>query len=333
MKRAKIRLVLSSILVAILLSASGLICGARSAKADDKFPSKAFELIIPWAPGGGTDRSARVFAPYLAKELGVPVSVVNKAGGGGWVAWSEMARWKASKDEYKLGFANLPHIFSLLDPRLKRTEKISDFGWVCLHTFDPNMWVVREGDERFQSLKELLAYIEKNPGTVTMQASGVGGDNHMSGVAALRAAGNLKVNWLQANSDSEKVASLLGKTSDVGATNVAYYIPYVLEGKMRPICIFAAQRIKEFPTVPTFNEIVGKEVIGYAARFIVCAPDLAEKKKDILLNAVIKAANNPEYVMKSIKMGDTIDIRTGDKMYEMIKQAEKMAKEVAFWKE
>ena len=83
--------------------------------------------MVPWNAGGGTDISARVLSPFLSKELGVPVQVVNIGGGGGWVGWAQAAKWTAPKDEHKLAYVNLPHVLSFFDPRLKRKETLENF--------------------------------------------------------------------------------------------------------------------------------------------------------------------------------------------------------------
>ena len=74
----------------------GLI--GKAAIAADKFPDKPVQRVVPFGTGGGSDRTMRLFAPYLSKELGVPVNVINIKGGGGWVAWAQMAKWTANKN-------------------------------------------------------------------------------------------------------------------------------------------------------------------------------------------------------------------------------------------
>jgi len=332
-KKSRRFLVTASVFLTLFFLGNVLPHVNNIAAAADKWPDKAMKLVIPWKPGGGTDRSARVFAPYLAKELGVPVNPVNISGGGGWVAWAQMAKWESPADDYMIGFGNLPHILSLLDPRLKRKETLEDFGWITLHTFDPCIWAVREGDERFQSLKELIAYIKANPGKVTFHVSGVGGDDHLGAAAALKSIPGLKVNFLYSNGDAERIAAVLGKTSDVCGGNVAYYINYALEAKLKPIAILNDKRVKGMPTVPTFEEVTGKKVISYAARCIVGPSNLPSEKKQIILDAVKRAAENPEYAMKAMNMGDVVDLRTGPELKKLLDQAKELAQSVSYWKD
>ena len=132
-------------IILILSTVSFLISSAIAAD----FPKGPVELVVPWKAGGGTDRSARIFAPFLAEELGVPVNVVNISGGGGWVAWGQMAKWDPKKDDHKIGLVNLPHVFAYLDPKMKRTETVGDFNFIGGQTYDPCLWLVRADDERF----------------------------------------------------------------------------------------------------------------------------------------------------------------------------------------
>ena len=138
-----------------------------------KFPNKPVQIVVPFKPGGGADRTFRLFAPYLAKELGVPVNVTNIAGGGGWVAWAQMAKWDANKDDHKLGVINLPHVLSLLDPRMKRTQTLKSFNFLAWHSLDPCIWAVRKRD---QMMPEMVDYVLKNPNKIVMSTTAVGSE-------------------------------------------------------------------------------------------------------------------------------------------------------------
>ncbi len=238
--------------MAVATSALVAVAIAGVAHAQGKFPSKPVQLVVPFKPGGGADRTMRLFAPYLAKELGVPVNVINISGGGGWVAWTQMARWDPAKDDHKLGVINLPHVLSLLDPRMKRKETLKSFNFLAWHSLDPCIWAVREGDERFQSLKEFLAYVKANPNKIIMSTTAVGSDDHMGIAFAEKFIDGFKVRKVYANSDGKKIAEVIGKHTDAVAGNVGYYIPYMMEGKLKPIVVLSADRSPNLPSVPTF---------------------------------------------------------------------------------
>jgi tripartite-type tricarboxylate transporter receptor subunit TctC len=138
--------------------------GTASAQAQDKFPNGPVIIQVPFAPGGGADRTFRLFAPYLSEELGVPVKVTNVAGGGGWVSWGQVTgQWDGEKDDHKLAVVNIPHIFSMLNPDMKRTETLESFNFLAWHSYDPGLWLVRWDDERFKTLDDVIEYAKKEP--------------------------------------------------------------------------------------------------------------------------------------------------------------------------
>ncbi len=317
--------------MAVATSALVAVAIAGVAHAQGKFPSKPVQIVVPFKPGGGADRTMRLFAPYLAKELGVPVNVINIAGGGGWVAWTQMARWDPNKDDHKLGVINLPHVLSLLDPRMKRKETLESFNFLAWHSLDPCIWAVREGDERFQSIKQFLAYVKANPNKIIMSTTAVGSDDHMGIAFAEKFIDDFKVRKVYANSDGKKIQEVLGKHTDAVAGNVGYYIPYMMEGKLKPIVVLSADRSPNLPSVPTFFEVTGLMNISYAGRTLATAPGLSDKKRQIYLAAVKRAIDNPEYVMKEIRNKNPLLFKTGDDLWATLGSSQKMVEEVKFW--
>ncbi len=317
--------------MAVATSALVAVAIAGVAHAQGKFPSKPVQLVVPFKPGGGADRTMRLFAPYLAKELGVPVNVINISGGGGWVAWTQMARWDPAKDDHKLGVINLPHVLSLLDPRMKRKETLKSFNFLAWHSLDPCIWAVREGDERFQSLKEFLAYVKANPNKIIMSTTAVGSDDHMGIAFAEKFIDGFKVRKVYANSDGKKIAEVIGKHTDAVAGNVGYYIPYMMEGKLKPIVVLSADRSPNLPSVPTFFEVTGLKNISYAGRTLATAPGMSDQKRQTYLDAIKRAINNPEYVMKEIRNKNPLLFKTDKELWATLASSQKMVEEVKFW--
>lgn len=296
-----------------------------------EFPSRPVQLVVPFGTGGGSDRTMRLFAPYLAKELGVPVNVINIAGGGGWVAWAQMARWDPEKDDHIIGSVNLPHVLSLLDPRQKRKETLDSFNWMTWHSLDPCIWAVRDDDERFPDLKSFIAHVKANPDKIVMSTTAVGSDDHMGIAYAEKFIPGFKVQKVYANSDGKKIQEVLGKHTDAVAGNVGYYIPYMLEAKLKAICVLGTERSPNLPTVPTFEEVTGKRNISYAGRVFVAAPGIDPKKKAFFMEAIKRAMNNPEYVIKEIKNKNPLNYKVGEDLQKALRDAEAMVKSVKYW--
>jgi tripartite-type tricarboxylate transporter receptor subunit TctC len=322
-----------NLVIVSLMVASFLMVGmtGQLAAAAEKFPNKPVQIVVPFKPGGGADRTTRLFAPYLSKELGVPVNVINISGGGGWVAWSQMAKWDAKKDDHILGVINLPHVLSYMDPRMKRKETLESFGFLAWHSYDPCIWAVRDNDERFQTLKEFLAYVKAHPNEIVMSTTAVGSDDHMGIAFAEKKIPGFKVRKVYANSDGKKIAEVIGGHTDAVAGNVGYYVPYMLEMKLRPICVLHHERWAQLPATRTFHEVTGQMNISYAGRTLATAPNLPEEKRQVYLAAIERAIKTPEYVMKEIRNKNALLFKTGDDLWALLNKARNMVGEVKFW--
>lgn len=310
---------------------SGVVLYGQVATAQS-FPSGPVELVVPFPAGGGTDRSARIFAPYLAEALGQPVNVVNIGGGGGWVAWAQMAKWDPEKDDHKIGFLNLPHVFAYLDPKMGRSETVSDFNFVGGQTFDPCLWVVRKGDERFQDMAGFVDYVKKNPGKVVVSTTAIGSDDYQGLAYAEKKISGFEVGKVYANNDAKKIQELLGNHTDAIAGNISYYVNYIMDGKMQPLAVLSEERSKFLPSVPTFKEITGVDNICFAGRTLVAAPGLAPEKMAVYVEALKKAKEVPEYQMKELSGSSQIWDVTPEQLTKFLKETEERVKVVEYWK-
>ena len=148
--------------------------GIRPAHA--AFPERGITVVVPYAAGGGSDISARLLAKDLEPILGKPVTVENRAGGGGWVGWGSLANSKP--DGYTIGYINVPNIFAgYLDKQSggTRKENLESFTPLINHVTDYNMWSVKP-DSKFKTVKDVIEEAKKRPGTVTLNGGGQGTD-------------------------------------------------------------------------------------------------------------------------------------------------------------
>ena len=304
---------------------------ATPAVAQEKFPNGPVIIQVPFAPGGGADRTFRLFAPYLAEELGVPVQVTNVAGGGGWVSWSQVVNWDGEDDDHKLAVVNIPHVFSMLNPDMKRTETLESFNFVAWHSYDPCLLLVRWDDDRFKNLDDVLEYAKETPLIVTV--GNHGSDDHVGIAYAMRAVPALKNSKLlfSDTGDNGKIQQLLGKSADMVVGNVGYYINGIMERQMRPVAVLHDEPWILLPSVPTFEEVTGKPNISYAGRTLAAANGLSEEKKEIYLAAIEKAMSNPEYVQKELSNRNFLMFRKGEEMWKLLRAGQQVAQEAAYW--
>ena len=317
--------------IAIAVASAIILATSVQLAAAQSFPSKPVQIVVPFKPGGGADRTFRLFAPYLSKELGVPVNVTNIAGGGGWVAWTQMAKWDPVKDDHMLGVINLPHVLSLLDPRMKRKETLQSFDFLAWHSLDPCIWAVRENDPRFQTGREFLAYVKANPNKIVMSTTAVGSDDHMGIAFAEKFIKGFKVKKVYANGDSKKIQEVIGGHTDAVAGNVGYYVPYFMDAKLKPIFVLSLERSPNLPSVPTFFEVTGLKNVSYAGRTLATAPGLSDAKRKTYLDAIKRAINNPEYMAKEAKNKNPLLFKQGKDLWATLNESKAMVQKVKFW--
>lgn len=321
----------------LIAAAAALILGGTMmtapALAQEKFPSKPVIIQVPFAPGGGADRTFRLFAPYLSEELGVPVKVTNVAGGGGWVSWSQVANEWDEDDDHKLAVINIPHVFSMLNPDMQRDETLESFNFLAWHSYDPGLWLVRWEDDRFQTLQDVIDYSKDNDLIISVGSHG--GDDHVGVAAAQKAVPELQGAKLLFGDtgDNGKIQQLLGKNSDMVAGNVGYYVQGVLDRTMRPVAVFHDEPWPVLPSVPTFEEVTGTPNVTYAGRTLAAANGLSEEKEEVYLAAIEAAMSNPEYAQKERTNRNFLMFRTGDEMWELLRAGQDVAKRAAYWEQ
>lgn len=314
-----------AVVLAVMLASAFMLNSA--AFAAGPLPDKPLIFVVPFGTGGGTDVTARLFAPVLQKELGVPVQVINKPGGGGWVTWHEMAGWKP--DTWMIGYVNLPHIFSYLNPKMKRAETVDSWNFLFLHVVDPGMIVVKADDKRFPDLKAFLDYAMKNK--VVVAAHGVGGDDFIGVKQVEKAYPGIKISMVHNNSDSKSISQLVGGHVDAVFGNVAKYTPQVMEGKFRALAVNWIERVEYLPEVATFEEITGNKVIHYAARIVAGPKGMPAERQEAIVAAAERAMADPATMAKMKNSRLSAKIMKGEELQKFLQESKDMVAGLAYW--
>ena len=222
--------------------------GAAAPALGQQFPAKEVSIIIPYAPGGATDLVFRALANSSQKYLGKAVVVINRAGGGGAVGFTEAAQ--AKPDGYTLASVITP--VTILPHQVKTAFSYQSFEPIINVVLDPAMLQVR-ADAPWKTLQEFLGYAGKNPGMITVGNSGAGGGVHLIALAFEKAAG-VKFNHIPFAGGGPSVTALLGGHVHAVSVSPPEGIAHVKAGKLRIIALFSESRMKDFPNVPTVRE-------------------------------------------------------------------------------
>ncbi len=242
-------------LAAALPAIGGRRAGAQGAAA---WPARPIRLVVPWAPGGGVDLTARRVAPKLSEALGQPVLVENRTGGAGVIGMAEVAR--ATPDGQTLlqldnSFTMLPHVAARLP-----FDPATAFLPVILCASAPAMLAVRAGLP-FDTLAGFIAAAQAEPGKYSFGSGGVGSSPHFAGEAFMQQAG-LRLLHVPFRGGAEATTAVAAGNVDMVIATASTALGQVQAGRLKPLAMSGAQRAAQLPQVPTFAEA---GLPGYAA--------------------------------------------------------------------
>lgn len=235
--------------LAVLLSLTAFGFAATGvAQAQPKYPTGPIELIVPAAPGGGSDLGARTFAKYAQKRFKKPVVVVNVKGAGGYTG--SKAVHEAAPDGQKILFQHA----AIITNYLTNTAPYSYDGFVVGPNIveDGSIALFTNGKSGIKTINELLAKANENPGKLKA-ATEYGAFTYFM-LLKLQQTQNVKFNLVDVGADSEKVVALLGGHVDVMPKIYAGTQSYLEAGDFNVLGVPQKERLPNAPNVPTYAE-------------------------------------------------------------------------------
>lgn len=320
--KSKISLVFIMLFVLILgacssnQGASSSNSGDEGKKDENNFPNKPISIIVAYDAGGGTDTTARTLAPFIEEELGVPVNIVNKPGGSGWVGWTELGNSKP--DGYTLGFLNSPNIAGgLANPSVERTVDLESFDMLGNHVVDPGVIAIRADEERFTNLEELIDFAKSKK--LTTNGSGVASDEHLVSLI-LNDKLETKFETVQFEGTANSLSAFLGGHIDVLVTSAGEAYNLHNSGEIKVIGVTAKERSTFLPDVPTFEEQGFKDVNSQVTRGLAAPKGLDPEIAKTLESAIEKAIKNEEHVKKMEEIGTQVGYLNGEEYKNLLEQ-------------
>jgi tripartite-type tricarboxylate transporter receptor subunit TctC len=278
-------------LIRLAAAALALGLGSHAATAQEdaakNYPAKPIRLIVPYAPGGGTDVLARMAAKELTDQLGQPVVVENKPGASG-IAGTEYVA-KAAPDGYTLLMA--PSGPLVMNPVLRKTLPYSpqkDFVPISVLGRLPLLITVN-ASLPVHSVKELIAYAKAHPKDITYASSA---PLFQLATELFKQKTGTDFLAIPYKSSGESTTALMGGQVTMAIADVPPLTPLIKAGKLRALAYTNETRSKTFPDVPTVAEagIPGTEVatlVGIVAPAATPAP-IVQKLQDVLVRMTRK---------------------------------------------
>lgn len=296
--------------LSLLATLAGL---PASASAQPAFPDRAITLIVPFGPGGTSDIIARFLQQPLSEALGQPVVIDNRAGAGGAIGMSALAR--APADGHTIGLSVIGP--EMLQPLLKKTGYAPEsFDHLC-GTYDAPLMMIVRPDAPEKTLADVLARARAQPDRLAYGSSGTGTVLHLSMEMLFDRAGarGLHVPY---KSSGEMVTGLLGRQVEVFNETPAISTQY----KLRGLAVFADRRLPAFPDVPTAAES-GMPLQASVWGGLIAPKGLPLAVRQKLEAACRAAAHSDAYRQQADKVNTPLVWRDG-RAYEAFVKAEQL---------
>lgn len=236
-----------------------------SLASETAYPSRPVTIVVPFAPGGGTDIVARMLAMELSRRWASPVVVENKAGAGGQIGNAFAARAAPDGHTLLLGITTLiqaPGLYKNLpyDPFRDFTplaQLATSVSFLALPASSP-----------LNTVKDFVASVRARPGKVSYGSNGNAGTAHLHG-ALFNASQKLDMVHVPYSGSAPLLTALIGQQVDCAFVDIASLRPHVLSGKLKVIAVTGPKRSPSFPQVPTLEElgVPGFEPVGWFSLF------------------------------------------------------------------
>jgi len=281
----------------VCLAALAALLPPRGSHAQT-YPDRTISYIVPSSPGSSPDIVGRIMAEALARILGQPVVVLNRAGAGGTIAAAATA--KAPADGYTILQANTNHSFSHTLYKNLSYNLEKDFAPV--RRFASAFYIVLAHPKvGVKTLKQLIDKAKAEPGKLNYASGGVGAATFIV-AEVLKAQAQLDMVHVPYNGGGPALASILSGVTDIYGSPYATAKPFVDDGKLVGLAITSAQRIPYLPDTPTVAEALpGYDVTTWYGAMVPADTPRAVRNK--LEEAVRQAVNLPETKRRFEELG------------------------------
>ena len=261
----------------------GALLALPSAAHAQGYPVKPIRLVVPFAPGGGTDIIARLLAQQFGEALGQPVVADNRGGAGSTLGTEIVA--KAPADGYTLLLGNISLAFNATLYQKLSYDALRDLAPVTLVAVQPNILVIHPSVPA-KTFKDFVAVARANPGKYTYASAGVGAGTHLA-AELLKMLMKIDLVHVPYKGTGPALNDLIGGQVHMMVSTFASALPHTKSGRLRALAVTSAKRSNAAPEVPTLIE-AGVPGFEYSTWYGLLAP--AGVRRDIVqkLNGVSK---------------------------------------------
>jgi tripartite-type tricarboxylate transporter receptor subunit TctC len=249
--------------------AGALVLGA-SAQAQPSaatFPDRPVKIVVPFAPGAGTDAMGRLMAQKLGEALGVTFVVENRAGASGAIGTQFVAQ--SAPDGYTLLLLASPFTTVAASLPSANYDPLTQFAPVGMIASGPLVWAASSSLPA-SNMKELVAMARKKPGALNYGSAGAGGVNHLV-LELLKARTGTFITHIPYRGIAPATMDMIAGQIELITGTIPALMPFIKDGRIKPLAVTSAKRSPALPGVPSMSEagLAGIDVVNY---FALAAP-------------------------------------------------------------
>ena len=311
--------------IARVMAVALLITASAATQAAEDFPQRDVHFVIPWNAGGSNDIAARQLQNIMQKQSGVNLVVENVPGATGSIGMTRVAR--AEPDGYTVAMgtsSTLAQIAQNLTPL--RNDQFTPIARVSV---DPLILLVHR-DHPAKDLKQFLADMKTNPGT----SIGTPGNNNLNHIFAEMTARVADTSYINVpyTGGAKVITDLAGKQIQAAVLKPSESKGQIDAGNVRPLGVFANERLDVMPDVPTFKEL-GYDVFPYGPlvqmAYVVAPAGIPDDVRQKLVQLFSDAIESQEFKSFADQNGVVISPKKGDELTKEIDDVQNTLNTVA----
>ena len=276
------------------LAMAGLSLVAASPAHSQNFPDRPGKIIVPFAPGAGTDAVARLMAQKLGEVMGATFVVENRAGASGAIGTQAVAQ--AAPDGYTLLLVASPFTTVAASMPSANYDPLRQFTPVGMIASGPLVWATN-AQSPAHNMKEMVGLARQKPGALNYGSAGAGGVNHLV-LELLKSRTGTFITHIPYRGVAPATMDMLAGHIQLVTGTIPALLPFIKDGRVRALAVTSAKRSAALPDVPSMAEagLAGIDVVNF---FALAAPAGTPPAIVNQLNAAInKAVALPEVVAR-----------------------------------
>jgi putative tricarboxylic transport membrane protein len=298
---------------------------APVAAAAAAFPDRPIELIVPYAPGGGSGITGELMKKIVTEEKlsPQPLTISYKPGASGQVGWTHLATRKR-EGGYVIATATASfNIAFVLGKQVQVTPK--DFTPIALMLADTALLVTQPGS-KFKSMKEVIETAKKSPDAVRVSGTGASGSDAIS-TALINDALKIKLNYIPFQSGGEAAAAILGGHVELAISNPNELMPHIEAKKLVPLAVFSPQRLSILKDTPTMKEL-GHDIVVDSGRGVVAAAGIPKDQEKFLIELMRKITQSKAWAQYANENAMSVKFLPGEEYASYLEKEREQLKKI-----